>query len=110
MNLREQFERCTRFGINILDLVMFHDLKFPVVDPEKQEQKVYEEYAEFQCAIEKQDKIDEAVDCIIALIGFLVKNDVDVEKKQSETSSVVCSKNHIQIIFTMWEINNAYKN
>lgn len=47
MNLREQFERCTRFGINILDLVMFHDLKFPVVDPEKQEQKVYEEYAEF---------------------------------------------------------------
>lgn len=80
MNLKEQFERCTRFGINILDLVMFHELKFPKVDPEIQERKVYEEYTEFQRAIEKQDKIDEAVDCIISLIGYLSKNDVDVEK------------------------------
>lgn len=80
MNLREQFERCTKFGINILDLAMFHELKFPGVDPEKQEQKVYEEYAEFQCAIDEQDKINEAVDCIIAMIGYLVKNNVDVEK------------------------------
>lgn len=80
MNLKEQFERRTRFGMNILDLVMFHELKFPKVDPEIQEHKIYEEYAEFQCAIEKQDKIDEAVDCIISLIGYLAKNDVDVEK------------------------------
>ena len=94
MNLKNNFERCTRFGINILDLVMFHELKFPNVDVEKQEQKVYEEYAEFQCAIDRQDKINEAVDCIIALIGFLSKNDVDVEKAIKDKFGTVLERNY----------------
>lgn len=67
-------------NLTIYLLGFLHNLKFDV-SAETQERKVYSEMAEFQSCVNIEDKIEEAVDCIFSLIGFITKSGYDVSNE-----------------------------
>ena len=68
-------------NLTIYLLELLHNLKFFNVSEEVQERKVYAEMAEFQSCTTKDEKIEEAVDCIFALIGYITKTGSDVSEE-----------------------------
>lgn len=75
--------------MDIKDIVKFHRKKFLKADKELQERKIWEEMAEFQTAISEREKVEEAVDCIIACIGFIDKMGYDTEKEIEKKIEII---------------------
>lgn len=80
MTLKESFLQKTQLGINILALVEYHQRKFPNANEKMQAVKMYEELSEFWNAPTKEEQIDEAVDVLIATVGYLYKAGANVEQ------------------------------
>lgn len=55
------------------NIAEFHKKTFPRATVEIQEQKCLQEIAEFQTTVNLAEKIEEAVDIIISMIGFISK-------------------------------------
>lgn len=80
MNKNEELSFMLRNNnLTIYLLEMLHNAKFPKITREAQEEKVLEEFAEFQTEINIDNKVLEAVDCIFALIGYITKSGYEVE-------------------------------
>lgn len=80
--------------MDVKDIVKFHREKFPKVDEELQERKIWEEMAEFQTAISENEKVEEAVDCIIACIGFIDKMGYDAEKEIEKKIEIIKKRHY----------------
>lgn len=80
--------------MDILEIVKFHKKKFNKATLEIQELKCLQEIAEFQCATKEKEKVEEAIDVIISMIGFVSKLGYDVEKELSKKIIIINSRKY----------------
>ena len=96
-------QKGVKMQITLENIENFHKAFFNKATGEIQELKLLQEIAEFQTAINTEEKIEEAVDIIISAVGFLSKMGCNISEEVNKKLEIIQNRkwdekqfNHIE--------------